>query len=107
MIADAAGDDPVEMRQIRLDVEADAVEGHPAAELDAYGGDLVFPRRRARRLAFDPDADPALPGLALQAEGVERINDPSLQRPNEASRVTAALPQVSVAPALPAVLPGP
>src|SRR3546814_20551306 len=39
--ADAAGHDAVEMRQLRLDVQGDAVEGHPAPDTPAAGGDQI------------------------------------------------------------------
>ena len=39
---DAAGRDAGKMRQVRLDVDRNAVERHPAPDADADGGDLVL-----------------------------------------------------------------
>ena len=42
MLADAAGHDAVEMREIRIDIDRDAVERNPVPHADADGRDLVF-----------------------------------------------------------------
>ena len=60
----AAGHDAGEMGEVRLDVEADAVERHPAPDADADGGDLVLGGLRRLVGAADPDADPVLAPLA-------------------------------------------
>ena len=56
-----AGHDAVEMGEVRFDIEADTVERHPVSQFHPDGGDLVLAREKPRPLAFDPDADPALP----------------------------------------------
>ena len=78
MVADAAGNDPAEVVERRVDVDGDPVERHPAANPDADGRDLVFaPGAEIRSL--DPDADPALPPLAGNAEYCEGADDPLLE----------------------------
>ena len=58
VLGDAAGHDAGEMGQVRLHVQADAMEAHPPADADSDGGDLVLggfalvsasPRRRPAR----------------------------------------------------------
>lgn len=77
---DAAGHDAGEMAQIRLDVEADAVERHPATDADADGCDLVLGAVALVRPAH-PDADAVLALLAAQVEGGQRADDPALPAP--------------------------
>ncbi len=48
----AAGNDPVEMRKIGIDVEREAVHRDPARTFDSDGGDFA----RLRSVAFDPNA---------------------------------------------------
>lgn len=42
MVRDAAGDDAAKMAEVRLHIDADAVEADPFAQPDSNGGDLVF-----------------------------------------------------------------
>src|SRR4030081_2241510 len=58
-----AGHDRVEVAEIGLHIDGDAVERHPAPQPHAEGGDLVFEAGALVRLA-DPDADA---GLAARA----------------------------------------
>ena len=85
MLADAAGHDAAEMRKVRLDVDRDAVERHPVAHADADGGDLVF-----ALAAPHPHAHPVLPPLALDVEGVQRVDHPLLEAGHEGAHVAAA-----------------
>src|SRR3981081_779926 len=77
-IRDAAGDDRVEMPEVRLDVDGDAVERDPAPQPYADGGDLVFEAWALVRPA-DPDADAILAPLAAHVEGGQRPDDPFLE----------------------------
>ena len=65
---------PSKWLEVRIDVDGDAVEADPAAQLHADGGDLVL--AGAVRLggcrAADPDADPAGAPLARHVELGER-----------------------------------
>src|SRR4051794_29566471 len=66
------------MRQLRLDIDGDAVERHPAPQPDADRRDLVlvagaFVRPR------DPNADAVLAAFAAHIEGGERADDPFLE----------------------------
>src|SRR5260370_4613067 len=77
-VRDAAGDDRREVRKVRIDIDRDAVERHPAPQPHADGGDLVFKARTLVRPA-DPDTDPILASLAPHMEGRERPDDPFLK----------------------------
>ena len=86
------------MRQVRLDIERDAVERHPAPHPHADGGDLVF-RHLAVPARFlvgtrDPDADPVLADLAPDVEQRQRRDDPGLQRRDIGAHVLAAAVEV-------------
>ena len=71
------------MLQVRIDVEAHAVEAHPVAHTDADAGDLGL---------ADKDADLPLAALALDAEARERGDEPVFQRVHESAHVAAAAP---------------
>src|SRR5690606_41625488 len=75
VLGDAARHDAAEMVEVRLHVQADAVEADPPADLDADGGDLVL-AAPARALALDPDADAALAHSGLDAAAVQGAADP-------------------------------
>ena len=64
--------------KVRLDVDGDAVERHPAPQPHADGGDLVFMARPLVR-PVDPDPDAILAPFAPDIEGRERADDPGLQ----------------------------
>ncbi|MNY16473.1 hypothetical protein D3C86_1497400 [compost metagenome] len=81
------------MVQVRLHVQADAVEADPFADLDADGGDLVF-AGPARALALDPYADTALAHSSLDAELIQSADDPVFQTMHEGAHVLAAPIQV-------------
>jgi len=83
----AAGDDPREVRQVRLHVQRDSVEGDPPAHLDADGGDLVLPGRGAGAAALDPDADPAFAHRAVHGQAGQGGEDPGLQGGDEGADV--------------------
>ena len=103
---------PVEVREVRLDVQADAVEGHPAPDPDADGGDLVL-RGLALVGPAHPHPDPVLPALAADVEGIEGGDDPGLQGRHVAAQVRRAAVQVqhhighALAGAVIGVLPSP
>ena len=77
-VGHAAGNDGVEMAQIGLHIDGDAVERYPAPQPHADGGDLVLESLALVRPA-DPDADAILPPLAAHIEGRERPDDPFLE----------------------------
>src|SRR5262245_9255463 len=86
------------MRQIRLDIDRDAVKAHPAAKPYADGGDLVF-RRRAVRLMWpirsdDPDSDPVFAPFAPNVESVEGEYDPLLKRGHKGTYVLPAAAEI-------------
>src|ERR1700739_2300942 len=74
----AAGHDGGEMRQLRLNIERDAVERHPALQPDANGRDLVLEAVTLVR-PLHPDADAVLAPLAADVEGEEGADDPFLE----------------------------
>ena len=63
----AAGHDAVVVREVRLDVDRDAVERHPVADAHTDGSDLVLARAAVGQGRFvgagHPDADPAVAAL--------------------------------------------
>ena len=108
----AAGHDAGKVREVRLDVQADAVEGHPAPDPDADGGDLVL-RGLALVGPAHPHPDPVLPALAADVEGIEGGDEPGLQGRHVAAQVRRAAVQVqhhvghALAGAVIGVLPSP
>ena len=74
-VGDAAGDDRVKVREIRLDVDGNAVERHPAPEPHADRSNLVLEVYALVRPP-DPDADTVLATLAatLNAQSVRMIH---------------------------------
>ena len=72
------------MRQVRFNVQRDAVPTHPSGDADADGADLGL---HAGRRIGHPDADAAVPALALDVEAVEGADQPFLQPVNVASDV--------------------
>ena len=85
-VGDAARHDAGEVRQLRLDVDGDAVQRDPALHADADRGDLVLV---AVALVGPPhpDADAVVAPLAVDVEGRERADDPFLERRHEAAHV--------------------
>src|SRR5258708_33328305 len=67
-LADPARHDAAEMAEVGIDIEADAVQAHPALHPDAYGGDLVLAALALVEPAH-PHADPVLTALATVVEG--------------------------------------
>src|SRR6516165_3346223 len=74
----AAGYDRSKMRQVRFDIDGDAMERHPAFEPHADRGDLVL-KACALVRPPDPDADAFLPTLATHVEHGQGADDPFLQ----------------------------
>src|SRR5262249_34503782 len=87
-IADAARHDAAEMAEVGIDIEADAMQAHPALHSYADGGDLVLAARALVRAAH-PDADPVLPALAADVEGRKRADQPFLEVGHEPAHVAA------------------
>ena len=83
LLRHAARHDAGKMRQVRLDVQRDAVQRHPLAHADADGGDLVLV---AVALVGPPhpDADAVVAPLAAHIECRKRADDPFLQGRDEA-----------------------
>ena len=73
------------MLELGSDVEADAVQAHPAAHAHPDARDLG---------AADEDADRAGAPLALDAEAAERRDQPILERGDEGPHVASAPRQV-------------
>src|SRR6185437_1722403 len=90
MLAHAAGDDAAVMREVGIDIEGDAMEGHPVAHAHADGGDLALATARLG----DPDADSPGPALAVEVEERERADEPLLEPLDVAPEVGAAALQV-------------
>src|ERR1700736_819344 len=86
MLGDAAGDDAAVMSEVRINVERDAVIGHPAAHAYADRGDLVL----ASTGPGDPDADPAVAAFALHIEARKGADHPLLEPVDMASDVAPA-----------------
>ncbi len=61
--------------------------GHPAAQPDAEGGDLVLAARPLVRRPVDPQADPPFARRGVYAQFAERHRDPGLQRADQQAHV--------------------
>ena len=94
MLGDAAGHDALKVRQLRLDIDRQAVEGHPVPHAHADGGNLVLAQRQSQIVPRHPDADPALAALAGHVEAGEGADHPFLQRVNIAAQIGVAPPQI-------------
>src|SRR6202030_3228118 len=88
-LVDAARHNAGEMAEVGIDVEADAVQAHPAFHPDADGRDLVL-ATLALVGTGHPYADPVLPALAANVEGRQRADQPFLQVGHESAHVAAA-----------------
>src|SRR4029078_13200315 len=75
---DSAGHDRGKMRQLRLDIDRDAVERHPTPQAHADRSDLVL-KACALVGPLDPDPDTILAPFAAHVEGGEGADDPFLQ----------------------------
>jgi hypothetical protein len=97
-LADAAGNDPLEVAQVGLEVDAQPMEADPAAQAHADGGDLVLAQRpvgvRRPVGAGHPDADAARAALPPHAELGQGVDDPVLEGADEPAHVPAAAVQV-------------
>ena len=95
VVAHAAGHDAGKMRQIRIDIERDAVKRDPAPQPNADRGDLVFGAPQAALVGpRDPDADAVLAPLAANIEAGERRDHPGLERRDEGADILAPALQV-------------
>ena len=74
MFPHPAGNDAVEMAEIGIHIQADAVIAHPAPHPNADGRDLVF-----APLAPHPNPNPVLAPLAFHIERSKRCNQPFLK----------------------------
>jgi len=90
MLADAAGDDSIEMAEVGIDIERDAMKGHPPANADADGGDLLF----ASGAAVDPNPDASLATAAVDTEMRERADQPLFQLADELADIGAPPAQI-------------
>ncbi len=70
LVANPAGDDPLEHRQVRIDVQGEPVAGPVPGDPDANGGDL---------LVADPDAGPPVDAPGRDAEVGERADEDLLE----------------------------
>src|SRR5690606_14757433 len=94
LVRNAAGNDAVEMAEIRRDVERYAVEAHPTGNAHPNGSDLVLAVGSFFRAPHpDPDTVSVAP-LAAHVEGSERVDDPALETLDIAAHVAPALPKV-------------
>ena len=88
-----AGHDSGKMREVRRDIERDAVEGNPAPDPDPDRRDLVLGTLAARstRLVWprDPNPDAIAAPLALDTESRQGRDDPRLQSANESAKIGA------------------
>ena len=75
LAGDPAGHDAGEMLKGGVEIDGDAVEGHPLPDAHPDGGDLVLPPAAA----IDPDADPARAALAADIEAGQGRDDPFLE----------------------------
>src|SRR5690606_5503206 len=93
VFAHAARHDTGKMREIRFEVDGDAVKAHPAPQPYADRGNLVLGRGPVRHggavRPHDPDAYAILAPLPLHVEAVERADDPFFQRSHESAHVLA------------------
>ena len=94
MIGDAAWHDAVEMAKVGGDIQADAVETHPPAQLHADGGDLVFSRARRGRRPVHPYAHSVASTLAGHSQTVQGGDDPCLETGDKRPGVAASNAQV-------------
>ena len=88
-LVDAARNDPGVVAQVAIDVERDAVQGHPPLHADADCGDLVLMAGALVRPRH-PDADTIFVPRAQYVEGGEGVDDPGFERRDEAADVRSA-----------------
>ena len=86
MFPHAARDDAVEMAEIGIHIQADAVIAHPAAHPNADGRDLVF-----APLAPHPNPNPVLAPLARHIECGKRCNQPFLKPRHKGPHILSPL----------------
>src|SRR4051812_14385994 len=91
---DAAGYDAAVMVEVGIDVQREAVIGHPAAHSHPDRGDLVLAPALVRQAPGNPDADPSGAPLALDVEARQRRDDPLLKAPDMAAYVAAPFLQI-------------
>ena len=78
MIADSAWDDASKCVQIRIDVDGDAMHGHPSAHTYPERCDLRF-----SVACLHPHADPSRAPFPSNSEPGQRKNHPFLEMPDE------------------------
>lgn len=88
----AAGDNAAEMREIRVDIDRQAVQGYPAPDAYADGSYFCFPSIAV----VAPDAYAPLCAARGDAEIGEGIDHPALDSMNEPPDIAAALRQVEL-----------
>ena len=90
MLGDAARDDAAVMVELRIDVECDAMIGHPAPHAHADRGDLFLASAGPR----NPDADAAVAPLTADAELRERADHPLLEPVHVAAHIAIAAGEI-------------
>ena len=78
LLADSAGHDAVEMREVWLNIQRNAVEGYPFAQADADCRDLVLEACALVR-PLHPDPDTRGIGEAHDIEMIQRCDDPCFE----------------------------
>src|SRR5262249_46561239 len=78
-IGDPARYNSAEVSEVRIDVEREAMQRHPAFHANADRTDLVLMANPLFR-AFDPHADAILPTPRADIQLGKRANDPFLER---------------------------
>src|SRR5262245_18456844 len=81
------------MGEIRLDIDRDTVEGHPALQPDPDRRDLVL-ESRSLIGPLDPNSNAVLAALAADVEGGEGADNPLLQRGDIGAHIWSALLEV-------------
>src|SRR6516162_7656036 len=90
MFGDAARDDAAVMVELGIDVECDAMIGHPAPHAHADRGDLFLTTTGPR----DPDTDAAVAPLTADVEMHERVDHPLFEPVDMAAHIAVAADEI-------------
>ena len=90
VVFDAAWDNTGEMFELWINIDGDSVEGHPMSDSNSDGRNFIFPHP----FAFDPYANAVGSTLAVNAEVLERVDNPLFEIMNEESDVTLSLVEI-------------
>ena len=95
---DSARDDAVEMAEVRVNIDREAVEADPFAQADADGGDLVFGFGAGGHNRFvvtgDPDANATWADVSGDIELIECRDHPSFELFYKRAHILAAFANV-------------